>query len=543
MNKSLVPALCLALILAAARPALSLEAQVTASSQASSLFHNFGPENLLDNDPATAWAEGADAAGQGEWVELAFPAPVRLSRLVIRNGFQNPGWFDKYNRVKTLEIVFSDGARQRAELADSEDEQVVDLGGRNSVWLRLVIVDVYKCLPFYNPRTTCLSEARVEAAGESAAPAAPAHQAAAAVPEGPTIKASATLFSAQGDAYAPENLLDDNPSTIWAVDGARSGIGEWVQVDFPGPRIVGRVGVRNGDQSPDGFARSNRVKEARLVLSDGTETKIELRDVPEVQYFTVPARPATGLRLVIDSLYPAEAVRFRNVTTLSGLDIQSRPVGNGVSGTVAPRQAAAKSTAQAPSAAKPAPGGETRPVGAKPAETKVAEAPKAEPKAAGPRVIEPVPAPDLPKNARPSETRAGAALLGEFKAGSQAVGVIRDFYRRLVTLDDSFPQLFASRVREQEAYVFEVFREYQRKRKTFEKLRNALVDLDKLEMRFQAIDPDRVRVEVTGTYTIYVAETYEDIAENTVFVLVNEAGQWRILERQDGAAEAKAAKK
>lgn len=538
MSKNRVPVvscvlgLALSLILSTARPALALEARITASSQASSLFHGFGPENLLDNDPATAWAEGADNAGQGEWVELTFPAPTRLARLVIRNGFQDPTWFDKYNRVKTLEIVFSDGTRQRAELADTRDEQSIDLGGRSSVWLRLVIVDVYKCLPFYNPRTTCLSEVRVEAVGESPAatatsgPAGPAQGAepAPSVPGGPTIKASASLFSTRGETYAPENLLDDDPATVWAVDGAQAGVGQWVEVDFPGLRRVEKVGIRNGDQGPDGFARSNRVREARLVLSDGTQTTVELKDEPGVQWFRLPARATTSLRLVIVSLHPAEVVRFRNVTSLSGLEIRWHPAEGGRETPKAAATKPAKPVAEAKSAE------------AKPTETKAAEARPVEPKAAEVKVIEPVPAPALPKNAKPSEHRTATALMGEFAAGSQAVGVIQDFYRRLVTLDDSFPQLFARRVRDQEAYVFEVFREYQRKRKTFDKLRNALVDLDKLDMKFQAIDPDRVRVEVTGTYTVYVAETYEDIPENTVFVLVNEDGQWRILERQDGAA-------
>jgi len=345
-------------------PAWAQGVSVTASSTASSLFMGFSPDNLLDGDPITAWAEGGEGPGLGEWVEFTFPETVSMRRLRLRNGVQDPTWFEKYNRVKTLELVFPDGARRRVELADSRDEQVVDLGGARGSWLRLVIVDVYKCSVFFNAKTTCLSEGVVEtSAAETQA-------------EGP---ATAALAQA---------------------------------------------------------------------LEKGPET---------------PARPAA-----------------------KGAPKDAAKTGHG----------------------------------------------------AGAAVLTTEPAP-APARGKPSGDRDGAELMAEFQRGGDAVGVIREYYRRLITLDDSFPQVFARQVRDQEAFVFEMFREFQRKRKTFEKFRNALLDMDKLSMKFQTIDPDRVRVEVSGTYTIFVADTYEDVPENTLFILLREDGRWRILERQDGAADPK----
>lgn len=351
--------------------ALAGDVSVTASSTAASLFMGFAPENLLDGDSSTAWAEGGNGVGEGEWVEFHFVGRATLRRLVIQNGIGNPTWFSKYNRVKTLELVFSDGVRRRVELLDSPDEQAVDLGGVVSDWLRLVIVDVYKTSVFLNPKTTCLSEARVE------------------------------------------------------YDHAASG--------------------------------------------------------------TVPAS---------------------------------------ASGSAPASGAATEALAQA-LAGNPAP------------QTQAKAAPQAETKAAPLPEAKPVATPPPPSKDRQSKDKAGAALLGEYKAGADSVTVIHEFYRRLTTLDDSFPEVFARQVRDQEAFVFEVFREYQRKRKTYEKFRNALVDIQGLNMRFTGVDVDRVRVDVTGTYTIYVGDTYEDVPENTAFVLLREDGQWRILERREGAAEEK----
>lgn len=40
-------------------------------------------ENLLDDDRATAWCEGANGKGVGEWITLSLPAPVELRALSI----------------------------------------------------------------------------------------------------------------------------------------------------------------------------------------------------------------------------------------------------------------------------------------------------------------------------------------------------------------------------------------------------------------------------------------------------------------------------
>jgi hypothetical protein len=58
-----------------------------ASSTLASKDGRYDAKNLLDDDPRTAWCEGADGPGVGEWVELRFPAPVSLAELHLLTGY------------------------------------------------------------------------------------------------------------------------------------------------------------------------------------------------------------------------------------------------------------------------------------------------------------------------------------------------------------------------------------------------------------------------------------------------------------------------
>jgi len=68
--------------------------EATASSFLVSDWHKFKanhhPSYVLDGDPSTAWVEGKDGAGEGEWIRVETPRVqnARQLRLEIRNGLQ-----------------------------------------------------------------------------------------------------------------------------------------------------------------------------------------------------------------------------------------------------------------------------------------------------------------------------------------------------------------------------------------------------------------------------------------------------------------------
>jgi len=122
---------------------------------------NFRPPNLLDDDLTTAWIEGEEGPGSGEWARFDFFQPVVLDRLEIANGYQkDDDRFFSHARVKSLKVEYSNGATQLVELLDSKDLQSVTTARRATEWIKLTIVSVY---PDYEWEDAALSEVRVYA--------------------------------------------------------------------------------------------------------------------------------------------------------------------------------------------------------------------------------------------------------------------------------------------------------------------------------------------------------------------------------------------
>jgi hypothetical protein len=134
-------------------------AATASSSLKATLITDFQPTNLLDGDPASAWTEGADGTGIGEWVRLEFEAVVPLARIEIANGYQrDAGLFAGDERVKNIELQYSDGTVQVVELLDAQGIQVIEPASEETQWIKLTILSVY---PTYVWENAALSDLRV----------------------------------------------------------------------------------------------------------------------------------------------------------------------------------------------------------------------------------------------------------------------------------------------------------------------------------------------------------------------------------------------
>jgi len=121
--------------------------------------NNYRPTNLLDGDPTTAWNEGAEGPGVGQWVRFAFSEPLTLARMEIANGYQkDKERFQGNVRVKSLKVEYSNGTTQLVDLLDTEDLQTVTATRQAVEWVKLTIVSVY---PDYVWEDAALSEVRM----------------------------------------------------------------------------------------------------------------------------------------------------------------------------------------------------------------------------------------------------------------------------------------------------------------------------------------------------------------------------------------------
>jgi hypothetical protein len=100
--------------------------------------------NLLDGDLATAWNEGAEGPGIGEWVRFEFSQKLQLARIEIANGYQkDDGRFQGNPRVRSLRIEYSNGTTQLVDLLDTAEFQAITPTIQPVEWVRFSIVSVY----------------------------------------------------------------------------------------------------------------------------------------------------------------------------------------------------------------------------------------------------------------------------------------------------------------------------------------------------------------------------------------------------------------
>jgi hypothetical protein len=120
---------------------------------------NYAAPMSIDGQLATAWVEGADGPGQGEWLMLTFPTPVTVDRLGIDVGYDRTGaTFAANNRVKKATVIFSEGTQVPLEFADERGMQFRRIEPVETTFVQIVISEVY---PGSDYDDTCLAEVEV----------------------------------------------------------------------------------------------------------------------------------------------------------------------------------------------------------------------------------------------------------------------------------------------------------------------------------------------------------------------------------------------
>lgn len=134
---------------------------VYASSHLIQKSMNYKVENVIDDNPPTAWIEGVSDDGIGQFIQFSSNNTFRVDKIDIINGFsKNQKTYMKNNRVKKVIIEFSDKSQQVYELEDNNMEyQTIDIGGINTNSVKVIIQEVYTNGRVY--KDTCISEISV----------------------------------------------------------------------------------------------------------------------------------------------------------------------------------------------------------------------------------------------------------------------------------------------------------------------------------------------------------------------------------------------
>jgi hypothetical protein len=107
--------------------------------------NSYLPSNVLDGSLLTAWIEGADGPGTGEWLRCDFDREVKLRRILITPGyFKTTELWSQNNRLAAATFYFSDGTSRRYTFPDRMQEQRLDTGNVKTRWVRMVIDETYE---------------------------------------------------------------------------------------------------------------------------------------------------------------------------------------------------------------------------------------------------------------------------------------------------------------------------------------------------------------------------------------------------------------
>ncbi len=131
----------------ASEPANTAPIKITPSASSVRLAvqaNTYYPANTMDGKRSTAWIEGVDGPGLGEWIRFDFDREINLHRILIQPGyFKSPAIWAQNNRLQTITAMFSDGSSRDLNFSDRMDSQKVDLGSVKTRWVKFVIKSVY----------------------------------------------------------------------------------------------------------------------------------------------------------------------------------------------------------------------------------------------------------------------------------------------------------------------------------------------------------------------------------------------------------------
>jgi len=122
---------------------LASEQLVPSSASASSSFSDaFGPQNLIDDDPATYWNDDSHG-GDGAELVFEFAVAAAIERMVVQNVVDETAFRRNY-RILGYEITTDDGSSPlTGELADTQDPQTIQLVTAATTRLTLRVTSTY----------------------------------------------------------------------------------------------------------------------------------------------------------------------------------------------------------------------------------------------------------------------------------------------------------------------------------------------------------------------------------------------------------------
>src|SRR5205085_7801926 len=134
----------------------------------------------------------------------------------------------------------------------------------------------------------------------------PAANAAALTTRPKPIVREVAASSQLNEEFRPNFAFDGNPTTAWVAKGR--GTEQSLFVHFKSPVSIESVSILNGDaRDEEHYRASNRIRTLRIVLSDGSNQLLTLKDEMKMQRFSL-TKPTTAdwAKFEIVSVFPGK---------------------------------------------------------------------------------------------------------------------------------------------------------------------------------------------------------------------------------------------
>lgn len=260
------------LVVALALPGTALAGYEVSSFRSDSINPGlYGAASALDSKAETCWMVDPEKRNEGQWISIDVPTST-VDKLALISGWdQTEKTFADYARIKKarVEIISKEGGKEQivgeaiVDVKDQRGWQILDLpdtqvgGELHGGMVRVHVLETYPGTDYPN---LAVSEVRVHLKEFAAGTIAVARE-----PDSSEAKRSGDM------------LIDGQPRTFWAADGAHEAI---MAFKAPGYGLAS-IGIQPG---PKPYARPKTVE---LTANDITVT-VTLEDKQEMQWHLLP---------------------------------------------------------------------------------------------------------------------------------------------------------------------------------------------------------------------------------------------------------------
>lgn len=378
--------------------------------------------------------------------------------------------------------------------------------------------------------------------------------------------------------YVGENLIDGDISTAWVGGGSGVGPGKWIEFTFPAEVRLESIKVANGHQGKGRFDTFRRMTRGVILYPDNTRQKFTLKPGPGMQTLRLEPKTVRTFRVIITGVAPAagdEAMGKAKVA-VSEMTVHGEVTGSAGAGDSGDGSAdlPVESVVKTKAVVKPNPVRNPKPIekpkpvekatpavkpeqASRPGKSQVKKTGQAlTPKKDAPEkaVSEKAASKPKPKKAAVRPKKAAVASKGatylrtasEIPADKpldmgvlspwldlELVAGIKRYFSHLTTLSDSYPEVFASSIRERERKAFLVLQETVRKKKEFGDHHIAMLELIGLNFDKPKETGNGILIRVHGPCRYYIGNRGFEFLVDTLFTLVREDGVWLISSVRD----------